>query len=300
MTHAYVVLRDPEGREHELVHGDVVGRLWTAALQLDDGRVSEAHAMISLREGQLQLISLRGALAVGGQPQGQIALRPGLRVQLARGVELEVLDVALPDEVLGVEGDELPRQALPAVCSVLIEPSPRLAQGWREDARLHIWTTGDGWMARAPGAPPRPVTAGSVWPVDRLALRFVALRLVDAGPRTTRRHGAIDAPLHVVAQYDTVQIHRAEAPPLVLAGMQARLVSELVAFGGPVAWATLAGELWPGEVDLLLQRGRLDTVLSRVRRRLRAAGVRADLVHADGAGAVELLLYPSDRVEDRT
>lgn len=82
--------------------------------------------------------------------------------------------------------------------------------------------------------------------------------------------------------------------------MLARLVSELVALGGPAGWATLAGELWPDEADLLLQRGRLDTVLSRVRRRLRAAGVRADLVHTDGAGTMELLLYPHDRVEDRT
>lgn len=300
MSHAYVVIRDPDGREHELVHGDLVGRLWTAALQLDDGRVSEAHAMVSLREGQLQLIALRGALAVGGQPQGQVALRAGLRVQLARGVELEVLDVALPDEVLGVEAPGLPRQALPGVCSVLLDPAPRLTQGWRDDARLHVWTTGDSWMARAPGAPPQPIAAGSGWSIDGVTLQFVALRLADAGPRTTRRHGALDAPLQIVAQYDTVQIHREGAPPLVLAGMQARLVSELVALGGPVAWAALAGELWPGDADLLLQRGRLDTVLSRVRRRLRAAGVRADLVHTDGAGAVELLLYPLDRVEDRT
>jgi hypothetical protein len=49
-----------------------------------------------------------------------------------------------------------------------------------------------------------------------------------------------------------------------------------------------------------MRRGRLDTLLSRVRRRLRAAGLRADLVRADGAGAIELLLYPHDRVDDRT
>lgn len=72
MLHASVRLLDPAGREHDVVHGDVVGRLWTAALQLDDGRVSEAHAMVSLREGQLQLLPLRGALAVGGTPQNQI------------------------------------------------------------------------------------------------------------------------------------------------------------------------------------------------------------------------------------
>jgi len=298
--HAHVRLRDPEGHEHELVHGDIVGRLWTAALQLDDGRVSEAHAMVSLREGQLQLVPLRGALAVGGQPQGQVLLRPNLRVQLAPGVELEVISVALPDRVLGVESTDLVRQMLPAVCSIVADPTPRVVRGWREDAALHVWTTGETWMARQPGALPRPVDAGLDWKVGGYTLRFVEIPLNDAGPQTTRRQGSLDVALHVVAQFDTVQVHREGWAPLVLSGMQARLVSELVALGGPVAWAALAAELWPGEDDLPLQRGRLDTLVSRVRRRLRSAGVRADLVHTDGAGAVELLLYPHDHVEDRS
>lgn len=298
--HAHVRLRDPEGREHDLVHGDVVGRLWTAALQLDDGRVSEAHAMVSLREGQLQLVPLRGALAVGGQPQGQVVLRPNLRVQLAQHVELEVLSVHLPEHVLGVEGPELIRQMLPAVCSVVVDPVPRIVRGWREEAPLHIWTTGETWMARSPGAAPRPAEAGLRWRVGGHEVRFVDIPILDAGPRTTRRQGAMDVPLRIVAQYDTVQLHREGWAPLVLAGMQARLVSELVAFDGPTAWATLAGELWPDEDDLPLQRSRLDTLVSRVRRRLRAAGVRADLVHTDGAGVVELLRYPHDVVENRS
>lgn len=297
--HAHVRLRDPEGREHELVHGDIVGRLWTAALQLDDGRVSEAHAMVSLREGQLQLVPLRGALAVGGQPLGQVVLRPNQRVQLAQGVELEVVSVVLPDHVLGVEGAELVRQMLPAVCSLLADPTPRVVRGWREDAPLHVWTTGETWMVRSPGVAPSPVQAGEECRLGGHEVRFVDIPILDAGPRTTRRHGAMDVPLRIVTQYDTVQIHREGWAPLVLAGMQARLVSELVAFDGPIAWATLAGELWPDEDDLPLQRSRLDTLVSRARRRLRAAGVRADLVHADGAGVIELLRYPHDVVEDR-
>lgn len=298
--HAHVRLRDPEGHEHELIPGDIVGRLWSAALQLDDGRVSEAHAMVSLREGQLQLVPLRGALAVGGQPLGQVVLKPNLRVQLAQDVVLEVLSVHLPEQVLGVEGADMARQMLPAVCSIVLDPTPRVVRGWREDAALHIWTTGETWMARGPGTPPTGVDAGSCWPIGAHTVRFVDIPIVDAGPRTTRRHGAMDAPLHILAQYDTVQLHREGWAPLVLAGMQARLVSELVALSGPVGWATLAGELWADEDDLALQRSRLDTLVSRVRRRLRAAGVRADLVHTDGAGILELLLYPRDRVEDRS
>ncbi len=305
--HAHVLLRDPDGREHELVPGDLVGRVWSAALQVDDGRVSEAHAMVSLREGQLHLIALRGALAVDGKPLSQVPLRPGEQVHLARGIALEVVEVHLPPDVLGVEGPDLPRQVLPGVCSILLDPvppghpnaGPRVARGWREDAPLRIWTTGDRWMARDAGGA-RPLVAGDEIEVGGHPLRFVAIPLRDAGPRTTRRHGDLEAPVRIVAQFDTVHLHRDGAPPLVLCGLQARLVSELVACGGPISWTALSEELWPDEREVYIRRGRLDTLLSRVRRRVRAAGFRADLVRSDGAGTVELLLYANDRVEDRT
>lgn len=298
--HAHVVLRDPDGREHELVHGDLVGRVWSAALQLDDGRVSEAHALVSLREGQLQLIALRGGLAVGGEPVVQVVLVPGQRVQLARGVELEVVEVNAPGRVLGIEADGLARQALPGVCSVVTDPEPRLARGWREDAALHAWTTGDHWVARPAGGDARAVAAGDRVVAGGVELRFLEIALRDAGRHATRRVGELDGPLRIVALYDTVHVYRPDGPPFVLGGMQARLVSELVAIGGPVSWGALSAELWPDEADPHLRRGRLDTLLSRVRRRLRAAGLRADLVRTDGSGTVELLLYPRDEVEDRT
>lgn len=39
--------------------GDLIGRLPGAALQIADPRVSEAHAMVSLRAGELVLLALR-------------------------------------------------------------------------------------------------------------------------------------------------------------------------------------------------------------------------------------------------
>ena len=67
-----------------------------------------------------------------------------------------------------------------------------------------------------------------------------------------------------------------------------------------VGWQVLAGELWRGETDEAKLRARLDTVLARVRRRLRVGGVRTDLVRFDGSGCVELVLYPHDTLDDRT
>ncbi len=103
-----------------------------------------------------------------------------------------------------------------------------------------------------------------------------------------------------MAQFDTAHIHRLQHPPLALGGRGARILSELVTFGGPVAWQTLAAEVWPEQVEPEVLRHRLDVNLARLRSRLRGAGIRADLVRNDGAGQVELLLCEGDTVEDRT
>lgn len=296
---AQVVFQCPDGQTVALLPGDIVGRTSAAALQVDDGRVSEAHAMVSLREGELQLLPLRGGVAVGGEPVPHAVLRPGVRVELAVGVALVCVEVHLPESVLGVEAEGLPRQMLPAVASVILAARPRVVTGWREDAAAHFWSTGEGCRVRVEGVV-RDVEAGDRVTVGSHVFRLVAIPLGEAGPRTTRRHGDFGAPLHISARFDTVHVSREGQPPVVFAGMQARLISELVVLGGPVSWGVLTGELWPDEEDVSVRRGRLDALLLRVRRRLRAAGLRADLVRTDGAGTVELVRYPNDRLEDLT
>ena len=61
---AYVQLRLTDGQRRDLGSGDIIGRMPTAALVLDDARVSEAHALITLRAGELRLLPLRGRCAV--------------------------------------------------------------------------------------------------------------------------------------------------------------------------------------------------------------------------------------------
>ncbi len=293
----YVVLRTPTGAFVELVPGDLVGRAAGAALQLDDGRVSEAHAMISLREGQLQLLPLRGALALGGEPVSHVVLRAGVVIDLALGVHVTVTEVHLPDEVLGIEGDTLPRQMLPSVASILDDGRLRIVTGWREDAAAHLWITGDEFHVRV-GADTQSVTFGDTLTFGSRKLSFIAIPLGEAGPRTTRRLGDFGEPLHLVSRFDTVQIHRDGRAPVIFSGMQARCLSELVSIDGPVAWTVLTAELWPNEDDASVRRGRLDALLLRIRRRLRAVGLRTDLVRTDGAGTLEIVRYPNDRIED--
>ncbi|HMV65296.1 MAG TPA: FHA domain-containing protein, partial [Myxococcota bacterium] len=167
-----VTLLGPDGALYELVAGDIIGRVWSAALRINDGRVSEAHAMVSLREGELQLVGLRGGFAVDGRPLGQVTLAPGLRVLLAHGVALEVVDVRLPDHVLGVEGDALPCQALPGVCSITGGERPRLQRGWHEGAGAHVWFGDERWWVRGRDGEARPVVAGDALEVDGARLRL--------------------------------------------------------------------------------------------------------------------------------
>jgi hypothetical protein len=293
----WVLIRTADGRLVELVPGDIVGRSTSAALPLDDGRVSEAHALVSLREGQLQLLPLRGGLAIGGEPVSHAVLTAGARVQLADGVELVVAEAHHPMAVLGIEGPTLPRQMLPALASIVAGARPRLVGGWREDSLGQLWSTGDGFRLKtAEGT--REIEVGDVVELGGHQLTFVSIPLGEAGPRTTRRVGDFADPLQIFARFDTVQIHRTDRAPVIFSGMQARLITELVSMDGPVGWHALSSELWPDEDDTAVRRGRLDALLLRVRRRLRATGIRADLVRSDGAGTVELVRYANDRIED--
>ena len=124
---AYAKILAPDDTEWLLGPGDRIGRLASAALTIDDARVSEAHAMISLRGGELRLLGLRGLFVVDGPPVQEVTLREGLEVQLAPGVSLEVLEIELPDAVLALQSDELPRQVPPSRRPACAPPRGRVA-----------------------------------------------------------------------------------------------------------------------------------------------------------------------------
>jgi len=269
-------------------------------MPLDDGRVSEAHAMVSLREQELRLVALRGGFAVDGRPVSEIALRAGMEIVLAQGLSIEVEDVYLPSVVLGVESARIPRQVLPSVCSILERPEPRLLTGYAERGGAWIWYTGDAWRLRLGNEPPRALLAGDTFMVGDERLHAIDIPLAAAGLAPTRPHGGVATPLRILADFDTVHLFRNEVVAAVLGGIPARIISELVALGGPAHWTVLTGLLWPQEPDPDVVRSRLDVNLSRLRRKLREVRIRSDLVHTDGAGRIELLLYPDDVVEDRT
>lgn len=291
-----VHLRLPDDSTVVLGHGDFIGRLWNAALILDDARVSEAHALVSLRGHEVKLLGLRGRFAVDGKPLAELTLRVGQRIAFADGVAVEVLAVHLPERVLGLSCEGMPLRAIPGTCALLAPAHgpPSLAPPAHPEAIAHVWAVEDGWRVRPAGGLTQPLLEGADFFAGglRWSARYIGLGGQEVPSPTV---GRLDLPLHVVARYDTVHVFQEGQEPAFLNGLPARLLSELVAMGAPVPWAVLCQELWGPDGS----RKQLDMALVRLRRKLREQGVRPDLVRTDGAGNVELFLRPGDRVEDQ-
>ncbi|MEZ4322210.1 MAG: hypothetical protein R3F61_32355 [Myxococcota bacterium] len=281
--------------EAELGHGDLIGRLSTAALQIDDLRVSEAHAMVSLRSGSLRLLALRRRFEVDRKPAGEVELFAGLQIVLAPEVTLRIGAVRLPDAVMGLRWAGGEAALLHDVAAIVAEPEPAVV--WRPVPHAHVqlWRMGDTWRYVHGDAPPADLQVG-----DRLSVGSVEFEAALIPLQTGDATRGPGQPLRIVAFYDTVHILRDRHPPFVIAGGGARLISELALAGVPIGWAPLARTLWTDDEPDHVLRGRLDAVLRRLRSKLASGGIRDDLVAADGLGHVELRLDSSDSIEDRT
>ncbi|MEL6342917.1 MAG: hypothetical protein AAFV53_07270 [Myxococcota bacterium] len=296
---AVVQIRSPDGQHYELSHGDIIGRLWSVAMPIDDARVSEAHAMLSLRGREMKLLALRGLFAVDGRPVNQLVLQAGQTISLARGVEIVIEGVALPDRVLAVEGDGLVRQIPTGVCALVTQPEPHLIAGYRDNAAI-LWSTGNAWRLRLPGeAEPRELNIGDQWVLDGRRFRAVAVALTAAGEQATRVRGSVRAPLTIITRFDTVHFHRDGQPVATISGISARIISALAAVGNPISWEPIAAEIW-GAANRDALRRKWDVNLVRLRKKLQAARIRTDLIRADGNGNFELVLYDDDQVDDQS
>lgn len=296
--HAFARLRLLPDRVATLTPGELVGRTWSAALHIDHPMISEAHAMLSLRGDELVLLSLRRRLWVEGRAEDVVRLAPGLKIRLAPDVELLVEEIGLPDHVLGLAGPGLAPTVLAGTCSLVFDPHPRLASGTQASAAATFWPTDGRWRVRLADQVTRELGPGARLELPQGTFTAVPLALASAGQQATRVDPT--GPLRIVANYDTVHVHRGPGAPLVLTGQLARLVSELVSVHAPLAWTELASALWPQIEDRDLLRRRWDVLLVRLRERLREGGVRPDLVQSTGVGLVELVLQEGDQLEDRT
>ena len=274
--------------------GDLVGRGWLAALHIDDPRVSEAHALVSLRGDRLRLLPLRGRFTVDGRRVDEADLAIGQYIEVAPGVGFVVIDLEVPSSIVALQGDGLAPTALHGAAGVAFRPEPAIVHPAAAEARVWLWEAATGWRVRHSDGSEQPLAMGVDFEVG--ARRF---RLVETATRSTEptSERAERVPLRLVARYETVHLFRQRAPVLIIDGLSARLISELVAFAVPVPWLVLAEALWGAGIDGQRIRKRLDNVLGRLRESLREGGVRDDLVRANGLGQIELLLESDDCVE---
>ncbi|MDX2092267.1 MAG: FHA domain-containing protein [Kofleriaceae bacterium] len=279
--------------------GAVIGRAHSAEVRIDDGRVSEVHAYVSLRASQLVLFALRGRVRCDQRDVPRLELRAGQQLELAAGVTLDVLDVALPESVLALEAQSVARQVLFGVTSIMTSPAPHLAAGHVAGAAALVWSDGRSWRAQIEGQRARTLRGGDVLVVGGTKFRAVDVPRGGAEARETAP-GSTTGRLRLISLFDSVQVWREPATePCVLSGQSARLVAELLALGGPVRWEALAGALWDDGSDTATLRHRLDIALARTRRLLGSAGIRRDLITSHRNGWIELLLYPGDIADDR-
>lgn len=304
MSKPYARLRTPDGESIDVPAGGIIGRLPGAAIRLDDPLVSEAHALVSLRGRKLKLLALRGSMEVDGKRMPELVLEPGQRILLAQGVALEVEEVVLPSHVLALTGlGATPEELSASVYSIVVRPPPGLPElvvGFQASAAAHVFSTTEGWRIRIRSQAPENVEAGSSWEIDGVEVGAVALPIASAGAKSTVFYGRIYAPVRIVARYETVHLESLGQPTLVITGVPARILSELVSMGAPAPWDVVASEVWRDEDDRQNLRQNWDRNLRTLRAKLRSAGFREDLVRPDGKGNVELFLQPDDTVVNET
>jgi len=272
----------------------------SSAVRVDDPRVSEAHALVSLRGRSLKLIGLRGGFEVDGERCTEVVLTSGQQISLADDVHLAVLQVDLPSRVLAlVLPDGQPRELTGAVYSLVASPTLALVGGFVPGASAWLWSAADGWYLRRGTEDLVAMAPLGAWDVDGQTVRAISLPLAVVATETTIGH-RIEPPLRLVARHDTVHIHRTGHPVVALTGQPARILSELALMDAPVPWSVVAGDIWRNETDMAVLRQNWDQALRRLRRKLGEASIRQNLVHSDGAGNIEILFAQGDQVEDQT
>ncbi len=295
----FVTLLLPGDQRQTVGPGALVGRSFAADVRLDDGRISEAHAFLSLRGGQFVLFALRGRVRVDGRDVTRIELCEGQVIELARDFSLAVERVVPPRQALAVSGPGLERQVLVEVTSVMVDPALHLVAGHQPRAAAVLFSDGLDWRAQLGSGEVRTLTAGDTLTVKGLELAFAGQWLADAQVAETAPLVPSGA-LRLVSYFDSVHLLDEEGEVQgVITGKPAQMLAELLAYGGPVEWRALAHSLWGKEESDQVLRNRLDVTLAKLRRLLKAIGLRRDLVLAHKNGLLELVLYPGDKTEDR-
>lgn len=232
--------------------GDVVGRGLFAPIPVLHPKVSEAHAVLSVRAA-LVLLPARGRLFVGGDPVELVELRAGDEVALCRdgSARLEILEVIAPTQGVGLSlGDRPPVRLVDGACYSLI----REGESWivRSDAdKAVIWQAEGSWYLEFEGTP-RALELGASWFWRGDELRVV---LCDGAAPWTQRtttpgaEGSQDLQYRVtlVATASGMRVDAVRDDGRVvgsLAGRPGELLALLLASPQRQPWEPVARRVW--------------------------------------------------------
>jgi len=290
-----VVLEESE-ESFALGPGDIIGRSDSAALCVEDPRISEAHALVSLRGQALMLLPLRGRFRVDGKAVTEIALQAGLIVELASGLTLRCESVALPPTLIGIDAPGLPTVCLSSTTSLIASDPPRLVRGYSPDADAVFWTVGPTWYVSSESDRKRKIEVGDRVDVGSLSVSVVPIAVDDVAQARTQQ---TRVPMRFRLCGEAVRIDRESAPAVVVGGVPGRILAALLRAGEPMHWLALTGEVWAGDRSIeSALRKRLDAGIARLRPRLRLLVAEGEeLVTLDGSGTIKVSLTEADVVE---
>lgn len=293
ITPSSALLELSTGERALLFSGDVIGRLRQAQLCIQDPRISEMHAYLSLREGALHLLKLRGNLSLYGMAVASVTLEPGAEIELAPELLLRVLELHLPKHTPALSIDGVVHPLPGGRCSLV---GGQLLAGLATGASLWVWNDGEQWRLQVPGQAPQLLVDS---PIQAAGHTVLLADLERAPEQVEQTLGRSSRPaLHVQAQFDSVLLEQVGRKGGRLVGNAARLVTLLAELEGPAHWEVVAREIWPRVEDRERLRSRWDRGLWSLRQMLARMELPTDLVQTQG-GQVELVLQSQDTVEIR-